>query len=122
MDKFSALGTFSGALFGVDVKTCFNGVFADAEKYNKDIHYMFMYHQALIMSGSPGAAASRSLFLISLSGKQTIRHNKEGVSLFIGIRGIIGTLTTFLGLLTDFKRKLDLTVVAIPPKAGTLMR
>ena len=42
MDKFSALGTFSGALFGVDVKTCFNGVFADAEKYNKDIHYMFM--------------------------------------------------------------------------------
>ena len=42
MDKFSALGTFSGALFGVDVKTCFNGVFADAEKYNKNIHYMFM--------------------------------------------------------------------------------
>ena len=42
MDKFSALGTFSGALFGVDVKTCFNGVFADTEKYNKDIHYMFM--------------------------------------------------------------------------------
>ena len=28
--------------FGVDVKTCFNGVFADAEKYNKNIHYMFM--------------------------------------------------------------------------------
>ena len=77
MDKFSALGTFSGALFGMDVKTCFNGVFADAEKYNKDIHYMFMYHQALIMSGSPGAAASRSLFLISLSGKQTIRHYKS---------------------------------------------
>ena len=48
--------------------------------------------------------------------------NKEGVSLFIGIRGIIGTLTTFLGLLTDFKRKLGLTVVAIPSKAGTLMR
>ena len=43
---------------------------------------------------------------------------KEGVSLFIGLRGINGTLTAFLGLLTDFKRKLDLTVVAIPPKAG----
>ena len=40
------------------------------------------------------------------------------MSLFIGLRGINGTLTTFLGLLTDFKRKLDLTVVAIPPKAG----
>lgn len=42
----------------------------------------------------------------------------EGVSLFIGLRGINGALTAFIGLLTDFKRKLDLTVVAIPPKAG----
>ena len=33
-----------------------------------------------------------------------------------------GTLTAFLGLLPDFKRKLDLAVVVIPPKAGTLMR
>ena len=47
---------------------------------------------------------------------------KEGVSLFIGLRGINGTLTAFLGLLTDFKRKLDLAVVAIPPKAGMQMR
>ena len=45
-----------------------------------------------------------------------------GVSLFIGLRGISGTLTAFLGLLTDFKRKLDLAVVAIPPKAGMRMR
>lgn len=42
MDKFSAFNTFSGALFGVDVKTCFNGVFADADKYNSQIKYMFM--------------------------------------------------------------------------------
>ena len=41
---------------------------------------------------------------------------KEGESLFIGLRGINGTLTAFLGLRTDFKRKLDLTVVAIPLK------
>ena len=45
-----------------------------------------------------------------------------GVSLFIGLRGINGTLTAFLGLFTDFKRKLDLAVVAIPPKAGMRMR
>ena len=45
-----------------------------------------------------------------------------GVSLFIGLRGINGTLTAFTGLLMDFKRKLDLTVVAIPPKAGVLRR
>ena len=44
------------------------------------------------------------------------------MSLFIGLLGINGTLTAFFGLLTDFKRKLDLTVVAISPKAGTLRR
>lgn len=44
------------------------------------------------------------------------------MSLFIGLRGINGNLTAFLGLRTDFKRKLDLTVVAIPPKVGTLRR
>lgn len=42
LDLFSAFGTFSGALFGVDVKTCFGGVFADAEKFNSQINYMFM--------------------------------------------------------------------------------
>ena len=41
-DKFAYIGTFSGALFGVDVKTCFNGVFADADKFNSQIHYFFM--------------------------------------------------------------------------------
>ena len=46
----------------------------------------------------------------------------ESVSLFIGLRGINRTLTAFLGLRTDFKRKLDLTVVAIPLKAGTQRR
>ena len=30
---------------------------------------------------------------------------KEGESLFIGLRGINGTLTAFLGLLTNLKRK-----------------
>ena len=49
-------------------------------------------------------------------------NKTEGVSLFIGLRRINGTLTVFLGLLTDFKRKLDLAVVAIPPKAGMRMR
>ena len=45
-----------------------------------------------------------------------------GVSFFIGLRGISGILTAFLGLFTDFKRKLDLAVVAMPPKAGMRMR
>ncbi len=42
LDMFSYLGSFSGALFGVDLKTCFNGVFADAGKFNRQMNYMFM--------------------------------------------------------------------------------
>ena len=39
--------------------------------------------------------------------------------LFIGLRRRIGTFL-FNGLRTEFKRKLDLTVVAFPLEAGTL--
>ena len=42
LDKFAWLGTFSGAIFGLDVKTAYDGVFADAEKFNKQIHYFYM--------------------------------------------------------------------------------
>ena len=35
LDKFAWLGTFSGAIFGLDVKTAYNGVFADADAFNK---------------------------------------------------------------------------------------
>lgn len=42
LDKFAWLGTFSGAIFGLDVKTAYNGVFADAAAFNKKIHYMYM--------------------------------------------------------------------------------
>ena len=42
LDKFAWLGTFSGAIFGLDVKTAYNGVFADAQEFNKKVHYMYM--------------------------------------------------------------------------------
>ena len=42
MDKFAWMGTFSGAIFGLDVKTAYNGVFANADEFNKKIHYMYM--------------------------------------------------------------------------------
>lgn len=35
LDKFSYIGGFSGAIFGLDVKDAFNGVFADADSFNK---------------------------------------------------------------------------------------
>ena len=42
MDKFAWVGTFSGAIFGLDVKTAYNGVFTNADEFNKKIHYMYM--------------------------------------------------------------------------------
>ena len=48
IDKFSYMGTFSGAIFGLDVKTAYNGVFTRADEFNKSIHYLFM------MSGTEG--------------------------------------------------------------------
>ena len=42
LDKFAWLGTFSGAIFGLDVKTAYNGVIVNADEFNKKIHYMYM--------------------------------------------------------------------------------
>ena len=42
LDMFSYIGTFSGALFGVDLNTCYNGVFKDAKDFNKKVHYLFL--------------------------------------------------------------------------------
>ncbi|MDE5784811.1 MAG: acetyl xylan esterase [Prevotella sp.] len=42
LDKFAWMGTFSGAVFGLYVKTAYDGVFADADNFNKKIHYFYM--------------------------------------------------------------------------------
>ena len=45
LDKFAWMGTFSGAIFmtpGTDFKTLYEGAFADAAKFNKQAHYLFM--------------------------------------------------------------------------------
>ncbi|MDH6304688.1 enterochelin esterase-like enzyme [Parabacteroides sp. PF5-5] len=42
LDKFSYIGGFSGAIFGLDVKDAFNGVFTDAAAFNKKVHYLFL--------------------------------------------------------------------------------
>ena len=42
LDKFAWLGTFSGAIFGLNVKDAYNGVFTNADEFNKKIHYMYM--------------------------------------------------------------------------------
>ena len=42
LDKFAWMGTFSGAIFGLDVKTAYDGIFTDADTFNKKIHYFYM--------------------------------------------------------------------------------
>ena len=42
LDLFAWMGTFSGAIFGLDVPTAYDGVFADANAFNKKIHYFYM--------------------------------------------------------------------------------
>ncbi|HEX2971458.1 MAG TPA: alpha/beta hydrolase-fold protein [Tepidisphaeraceae bacterium] len=42
LDTFSALGVFSGARGMTDVKTAYNGVFADADAFNKKVHAFYL--------------------------------------------------------------------------------
>lgn len=45
LDKFSHLGSFSGAIFslaGSDMKTVYNGAFANATNFNKQMHTLFI--------------------------------------------------------------------------------
>ena len=42
MDLFSYMGGFSGAIFGLDVKTAYDGIFTRPDEFNKQIHYVFL--------------------------------------------------------------------------------
>ena len=42
LDKFAWMGTFSSALFGMDVKSAYDGIFTRSEEFNKKIHLLFM--------------------------------------------------------------------------------
>ena len=42
IETFSWMGAFSGAIFGLDVKTAYNGVFTRPDEFNKKIHYLFL--------------------------------------------------------------------------------
>ena len=48
MDLFAWMGAFSGAIFGLDVKTAYNGIFTRPDEFNRKIHYLFL------MSGTEG--------------------------------------------------------------------
>ncbi len=42
LDMFSYIGGFSGAIFGLDVKTCYNGVFSNSADFNNKVHCLFL--------------------------------------------------------------------------------
>jgi enterochelin esterase-like enzyme len=42
MDKFSYMGGFSGAIFGLDINKNYNGIFTRPDEFNKQIHYLFL--------------------------------------------------------------------------------
>lgn len=42
LDKFAYIGTYSGAIFGVDLQHYNGGVFSDAEAFNSKVKYFFM--------------------------------------------------------------------------------
>ena len=42
MDKFAWMGAFSGAIFNLDVKTAYNGIFTRPEEFNKKMHYLYV--------------------------------------------------------------------------------
>ncbi len=42
MDKFAWMGAFSGAIFNLDVKTAYDGVFTRPDEFNKKIHYLYV--------------------------------------------------------------------------------
>ncbi len=67
LDKFSYLGTFSGAIFGVDLKSAYGGIFTRADELNKKLHYFFM------MSGTEGMDKMFS------TGKMVENLNELGV-------------------------------------------
>ncbi len=42
LDKFSYIGTFSGAIFGMSADNYANGIFNNSDAFNKKVHYFFM--------------------------------------------------------------------------------
>ncbi|MBO4891760.1 MAG: acetyl xylan esterase [Prevotella sp.] len=71
MDKFAWLGTFSGAIFGLDLKTAYNGVFTNADEFNKKIHYMYMNWGSEDFIKSSDIVKSLQEMGIKVEGKQS---------------------------------------------------
>jgi enterochelin esterase family protein len=75
IDKFSYLGTFSGAIFGMDLKTAYNGVFNNPDEFNKKIHYFFMG-----MGSEENFGAERTVQQLNDMGINAVYYESEGTA------------------------------------------
>ena len=41
-DTFAWMGAFSGAIFGLDIKTAYDGIFTRPDEFNRQIHYLYL--------------------------------------------------------------------------------
>jgi enterochelin esterase-like enzyme len=67
LDKFSWIGFFSGATMGGDLDTGYNGVFKDADEFNKRVHLLWM-----------GAGTAEARLMDALKASDELL-NKRGV-------------------------------------------
>ncbi len=77
-DKFSCIGAFSGAIFvfpGADVKTLWNGIFTDSQKFNKEVPVLFMSNGT--EEGLGGMALDK---ILSDSGIKYTRYVSQGTA------------------------------------------
>lgn len=73
LDKFSWIGTFSGAIFGVDLKTFNGGVFNDADAFNKKVNYFFMG-----MGSEENFGADRMVKNLNDNGINAVYYGSQG--------------------------------------------
>lgn len=79
LDKFAYIGGFSPAIFALDVKTCYDGVFKNATDFNKKIHYLFL-----------GAGSEENM------GTKTVVNSLKGAGIKVNYYESPGTLHEWL--------------------------
>lgn len=78
LDKFSYIGAFSGALFispNADFNTLYGGVFADADKFNKQCKYLFMG-----IGTEEGDGAKNAVNLLRSHGINAVYYESQGTA------------------------------------------
>jgi len=76
LDHFSHIGAFSGALFflrGMDIKEAYNGIFADANAFNRKVHTLFIG-----MGSEEGMGSKQISDTLKDAGINNVYYESEG--------------------------------------------